>query len=332
MVRRLCFASITGVTSAMLLLFAVVVPAIAASAAPGAGNGLKVSPVTTNITVEPGKQQNITVYVQNVTSATATFQVLINDFTASGDESGTPALLLNNQYAPSHSLKRYVLPIDPITLKAGERKGVNVVIEIPKNVPGGGYFGAVRFAPVASSGGSSNVTLSASVGSLILVRVPGDIKEQMRLVSFDARRSEKGDAGVLFTTGKGLVAVARFQNTGDVQEQPFGKLLLERSGKVLASYEINNTNPRGNVLPDSTRRYSVSLDKVGMFGKYTLVGNFGYGESGQLLSGKTTFYVVPLPAILVVLAAIILVVLAILVLPKLVRGYNQRILQKAGRK
>src|SRR5260221_7076142 len=241
MVRRLRLASLGAIVSSLASLLILAAPAIAANSASGAGNGIKVSPVTTNVTVEPGKSQNVTVYLQNVTGTTATFQVLINDFIANGDESGTPALLLNGQYAPSHSLKRFVAPIDPLTLKAGERKSVNVVITVPKDASGGGYFGAVRFLPVASPGGSNNVTLSASVGSLILLRVPGDIKEQLRLASLEVRHGEKGDAGTFFTGNKGLVVVARFQNSGDVQEQPFGKILLEQGRKVLATYEINNT-------------------------------------------------------------------------------------------
>jgi hypothetical protein len=331
MVRRLWSAGLSVIASSVVLASVLAAPGLAATVPQEAGNGLKVSPVTTNVTIEPGKTKVVTVYVQNVTHATITLQAIVNDFTASGDESGTPALLLNNQYAPSHSLKRYVAPINPVTLKPGEQKTVNAVIAIPANASGGGYFGAVRFMPAASNGNNGNVTLSASVGSLVLVKVPGDIKEELRLLSLDVRHGDKGDPSTLFTSSKGLVAAARFRNSGDVQEQPFGKILLQRNGKTVATYEINNTTPRGNVLPDSTRRFTVGLDKVGAFGKYTLVGNFGYGTNGQLLSGKTDFYVVPVPAILAVLAIIILIILAVLVLPKLVRQYNRRVLQKAGR-
>jgi multisubunit Na+/H+ antiporter MnhC subunit len=90
--------------------------------------------------------------------------------------------------------------------------------------------------------------------------------------------------------------------------------------------------PRGNVLPDSVRKFTVKLDKVGAFGKYTLVGNFGYGNDGQLLSGSTTFYVVPLAAIIIVAAIVILIVFLIFALPKLIRGYNRKIVQRATRR
>lgn len=334
MVRHRVIAWLSGLLAALLFVFTVALPASAATntSIGGTGNGLKISPVTTDITVSAGQSKTVTVYAQNVTTATVTLQVLVNDFTANGDESGTPALLLNsNQYAPSHSLKRFVTPLSNVTLQPGQQKGVNVVISIPANAAAGGYYGAVRFAPAATNT-TSNVTLSASVGSLILVRVPGTIKENVELLSLDVRRSITGSAEAIFTNNKSLTAVARFHNIGDVQEQPFGKVLLKRGSKTLATYEINNTTPRGNVLPGSIRRFGVTLDKVGSFGKYTIIGNFGYGTNGQLLSGQTTFYVVPLAAILLLILVIVAILFLIFVLPRLIRQYNRRIIRKAGRR
>ena len=302
-----------------------------AAAADAGGNGLKISPVVTNLTVNPGQSQTVEVSVQNVTQSDVTLQVIVNDFTASSDESGTPALLLDpGQYAPSHSLKRFIGPIANITVAAGQAKTVPVVITVPKNAAGGGYYGAVRFAPVSASSSGSNVTLAASVGSLILVRVPGDFKEDLRLVGFNAASGASGSPSVIFTGSKGLVASIRFQNEGDVQEQPFGKILLEQGNKQIASFEVNDTTPRGNVLPASIRKFTVNLTKVGAFGKYTLVGNFGYGTNGQLISGKTTFYVIPIWAIIAVVLVIAIIAFFIFGFPRLMRRYNERVIRRAS--
>jgi hypothetical protein len=137
---------------------------------------------------------------------------------------------------------------------------------------------------------------------------------------------------VLFTSNKDLKAAARFENNGNVQEQPFGKIILKKGSKVLQTVEINNTDPRGNVLPDSIRRFEVDLNKVGSFGKYTVQGNFGYGTSGQLLSGETTFYVVPLALIILVAVLILVVLFLIFVLPRLVRRYNRAVVRRASRR
>lgn len=325
-------------------LFTLVATGVApAFAAEGGGNGLKVSPVRTDLTIKPGESQTVTVNVQNVTSADATFKALINDFVAGGSENGQPNLILDaTKYAPSHSLKRYVADVPDVAVPAGETKAVKVVIAIPNDAAGGGYFGAVRFVPAGSSSTDKNVTLSASVGSIILVKVPGDIKEDLQVASFDVRgTAESNNASSFYTSNKPnkdaegnrtpLVAVVRFENKGDVQEQPFGKIVLKKNGKVLQTTEINNTDPKGNVLPDSIRRFSVPLDKVGNFGKYTVEGNFGYGSNGQLLSASSTFYVVPVGIIIAVLVAIGLIVLGIIFVPRAIKRYNARILRRGRR-
>ena len=327
--RRTAFLSslLAGLVLVMVPIYAATASADATSA-----NGMKVSPVASNLTINPGETQSVIVNVQNVTNVTGAYSVSINDFTAApNNESGQPALLLNpGEYAPTHSLKRYVAPIPNVTLKPGEEKAVTVLITIPKGTSGGGYYGAVRFSPVTN--GSSNVNLSASVASLILVRVPGNFKEQLNLASLDARSSVNASASVFFTSGKGLVAAIRFQNAGDVQEQPFGKVLLMQGNKQLAEYEVNDSTPRGNVLPDSIRMFTVPLDKVGAFGKYTLLGNFGYGTNGQLISGQTTFYIVPLPAILGVVAIILVILFFIFVFPRMKRAYDRGVLSRSRRR
>jgi hypothetical protein len=163
------------------------------------------------------------------------------------------------------------------------------------------------------------------------VKVPGNYNEAVELLSFDAGNSG-GGSSVLFTSNKHVVANARFQNSGAVQEQPFGKILLESGTKVLASYEINSTTPRGNVLPGSIRKFTVNLDKVGSFGQYTLIGNFGYGTNGQLLSAKTTFYVIPLPIIGLVILLILIILFLAIGIPKWVRRHDRRVLQRAPRR
>jgi len=293
------------------------------------GNALKISPVRSDLTIKPGVSQTIDVYVQNLTQTKADLHPIVNDFTVNkGNESGQPDIILNeNQSAPTHSLKQYVKAPANFSLQPNEQKDIKVTIAIPATAKAGGYYGAVRFAPV-SSNTDKNVTLSASVGSLILVKVPGDIKEQVSVASFDARKGD--NASSFFISNKGVNGVVRFDNSGDVQEQPFGKILLKnQSGKVLGSYEINNADPRGNVLPDSIRRFDVSLDKLGSFGKFTIEGNFGYGSNGQLLTATKTFYVVPVYIIVLAVAVILLLLFLIFVVPRLVKAYNRRIVSKA---
>ena len=312
----------------LTLAFSTILPAQAATG----GNGLRISPVRSDLIVSPGQSKSLYVSISNVTSEPATLQAVINDFVGNADESGNPSILLDsNQFAPKHSLKRFVSPIPNITLSPGQQKSVQVTLNVPKDAPGGGYFGAIRFSP-ASTASSKNqtVSLAGSVGSLILLKVPGDIKEQVSLSSFDIRQNDNPSS--FFTNSKDLTVTVRFQNLGNIQEAPFGKILVKnRSGKVLSMVELNNTSPPGNVLPDSIRKFPLPIKNIGSLGQYKVEGNFGYGNSGQLLSASTTFYVIPTMFIIIFVLVVALFAFLVFGMPKLVRAYNKSVIRKAGR-
>ena len=321
------FQLIFGAATITLASFAVILSGSASGAQFSSGNGMRVSPVRTDLVMKPGQTQTITVYVQNITNGDEHLKVVTNDF-ISRDESGTPSLLLDGEVNPTHGLKQYLSTPKTLIIPQGKQTEVPVTIKIPQDAAGGGYYGAVRFLPANGSSNSNgdNVSLAGSVASLILVRVPGDIREDLQLASMYATKGDNPSS--FFTTGNGIDAVVRFENKGNVQEQPFGKVALKKGDQTIATYELNKVIPPGNVLPDSIRKFKIDLnDKVGSFGKYTLVGNFGYGENGQLLSASTTFYVVPIYLIVGVLLLIAAVVGLILYL----KNYKKRILRNARR-
>lgn len=301
----------------------------------GDGNALKVSPVRIDVKMDPGTSQEIVITIQNLTNDRAVLRPIVNDFVAAGDESGRPNIILNeNEFAPSHSLKRLVEPLSDINIDAGESRRVAVTINAPNDIAGGGYYGAVRFAP-ATNTGDKNVNLAASVGTLVLLRVAGDITEELNIDSFDVRKKEGegfGKPSLFFMDKSNVNALVRFKNTGNVQVAPFGTISLKRFGKTVADYKVNDGDVRGSVLPDSIRRFNVPLDKLSSFGKYTLSANFGYGETGQLLSAQTTFYIIPLSLILTAIGVVLLLVFLVFGLPRMIRAYNRRVIRRANRR
>ena len=306
----------------------------ARAAAPLATNGYRISPVRTDLTVKPGASTDLTVYIQNASSAVEHLQVIVNDFEAPSDESGNPALLLNGATAPNHSLKKFVsIPGSTFTLQPNQQKPVTVHIAVPVGTTGGGYYGAIRFAPVGASG-DKNVNLNASVASLVLITVPGNITEQLSVAGFGVVQSKDpmtATPRTIFFNNKNLQAIVRFQNSGNIQEQPFGNIILKKGSKTLATYHVNKSDSPGNVLPDSIRRFTVPLDKVGSFGKYKIEGNFGYGSKGQLLTATATFYVIPIIAIIILVLIILLILFLIFGLPRIIRRYNRRVIARANR-
>jgi len=317
--------------AAGILLFLNPLTALAASAPP-ATNGYRLSPVRTDLTISPGASEVVTVYIQNASSAVEDLQVIINDFEAPTNETGNPALLLNGATAPQHSLKQFVsVPTPTFTLQPNQQQAVDVVIKVPAGTTSGGYYGAIRFAPVGANG-NKNVNLSASIASLVLITVPGNLSEHLSIASFGVAQGSSTKTRSFFFSNKNLQAIVRFQNSGNVQEQPFGKVLLKKGSSTLNSYTVNGTDQPGNVLPSSIRLFSVHLDKVGWFGKYKAEGNFGYGSKGQLLSAQATFYVIPVLVIILVILVILLILFIIFGLPRAIRTYNRRVIARANRR
>ena len=274
-----------------------------------AGSGYKIFPVRTDLSINRGSTTTTTVYIQNVSGAVENIQSLFNDFIANPNESGSPDLLLNGQTNPTHGLKQYVTisPMD-FTLQPQAEEAVKVTIAIPKVAAPGGYYGAIRFAPQTTSS-QKNVNLSVSVASLILVKVPGNYYENLSVTSFSA--AQNGNPRAIFTSTKKLQAIMVFQNTGQVQEEPFGKVVLMKGKTQINTFAINQTSPPGNVLPNSSRKFTVNISGANSIGKYTLIGNFGYGSRGQLVSATTTFWVVPLSWIIAFIVLLVLLLLLV---------------------
>jgi hypothetical protein len=323
------------VMSASLVLAPI---SVFAAAPVAATNGYRLSPVRTDLTIKPGASEVVTVYIQNASSAVEHLQVVINDFEAPTNETGNPALLLNGANAPQHSLKQFITVSAPtFTLQPTEQKAVSVLLKIPDGTAAGGYYGAIRFAPVGTNG-NKNVNLSASVASLVLVTVPGNLVEQLSIAGFGVVQASSTTAAsiaqprTIFFNNKNLQALVRFQNSGNVQEQPFGKVLLKKGSTTEGTFAVNDAASPGNVLPNSIRRFTVKINKVGWFGKYKLQGNFGYGSKGQLLTAQSTFYVIPVPIIIAAAIIVLFIVFLIFGLPKLIRRYNRRVITRANRR
>lgn len=284
-------------------------------------NTLKVSPVRTDVQIAKGQSKGVQITVTNLTSTPITVTPIENDFTA-GDENGTPALILDaNTYAPTHSLKRFMTPLGNVTIPAKGSKTIEVVITVPATAQAGGYFGALRFAPV-SADGSSQVSLNASVASLVLLTVPGPTVEQLNLTNFDIQQG--GKSGTDFRTPNGLKAAFRFENKGNIQLAPFGKISVKKDNKVVYETDFNTDAPRDTILPDSARRWEVPLQKIDSFGHYTVLATLTYGSKNQTIDVSKSFWIIPMWMIITAIAVVVLIIAIIVFLIFFLRGRKHR--------
>jgi hypothetical protein len=297
-----------------------------------AGNNLEISPLRTDITLSPGEARSVSVFVKNLDSKPVTLKPIENDFIAGDDEAGIPEIILDeDEFAPTHSLKRFMSPLGVITVQGGERKEVKVVISVPRSASAGGYYGALRFAP-SRPDGTSIVNVSASVASLIVLSVPGNVTESMEMTGFEILQDNKKVTRL--SSAKNVKTAIRLENKGNIQLAPYGVLSVLKGGRAdpVFTANINNIKPAGLVLPDSTRKFEIPIEKLGSFGKYTFKVYLGYGTNNQTIEYEKSIWIVPTTYIVggVVGGAFLILLIVIIVLA--LRSYKKRVLRHARRR
>lgn len=280
--------------------------AVAQSSKPG--SGLSISPLHNQLTLDPGASTSIKITLKNITQNDVVAKAYVNDFTADND-SGNPVIITDpNKQLPT-SIKKFVKTAD-VPLKVGQKKDVTVPVNIPANATPGAYYGIIRYRAIpagANAPGQGQVSLSASVGSIVLIQVKGDLKEQAQLSNLKVYRDN--NSGTFFFQKPNAVGV-EIRNLGNSFVQPFGKVVVTNtSGKQIYSYELNNAQPRANVLPGSKRTFKDSIKGITKPGRYKVSASISFGDGSNVLVSQKTFWYIP-----GWLAALILAVLIILIL------------------
>lgn len=294
------------------------------------GNAFKISPVRTDVTLRPGETRNVPIYVENTESVPATLKPIQNDFIAGDEENGIPAIILNeNEFAPTQSLKRFLSPLEVVTVQPGERKLVNVTITVPEDASAGGYYGALRFAP-ANADGSEVVNVSGSVASLILLTVPGNLVESIELTNYDI--VQDGKLVTRLSSPDDVSVALRFENKGNVHVAPFGALVVTKDGVEVFNAKVNDIKPAGVVLPNSARKYDVPIQNLDNFGKYTFQLVVGYGTNGQTIESERVIWIIPTLYIILAIGGVVGLLVLITIIIIALRAYKKKILRSARRR
>lgn len=291
--------------------------------------GFRISPTREILEIERGDSSTRDIVVRNVTGTTQTARAVVDDFGSSSDESGTPNLLIGEQAVENYaySIKPFIAPLETLTLEPGEEREIPVTYSIPEDTPPGSYFGVVRFVSDSETEeieGQAGVTLNAAVGLVVLIDVPGETVDLLNLV--EASVLKDGSSGSLFSSAPDTYAI-RLQNEGNTFQAPFGRVAVtDWSGNVVHEYELNSAEPRGNVLPDSIRRFENSLENIGSFGRYTVEGNISYGDGGNIITVNTVFWVIPWTQILIISVAVIAIAFGA---TRGLKAYNKRVIEQS---
>ena len=264
-------------------------------AAPFTGKGLTISPPSRELTIKPGESVTETVKITNPTADLLEVFPAAMDFKAK-DDSGEPAFYVPDKDNPGkYALSSWVtFPQGKIALASQQVVNFTYTITVPADAEPGGHYGAVFFAnepPKTDAPASSEVSITSMVGSLVLIRVPGNIKDGAQLLEFDSAKGLYTSSPISFTF--------RIANQGNVHFRPRGEIIIKNwQGKYVESVPVNVQ--QGNVLPDSSRsfheKWAPGKAPIGRFTANLAViyGDSGNTDGAKTLSRTVTFWVLPL--------------------------------------
>lgn len=255
--------------------------------------GISISPLTFEITANPGEKITNVVRIFNNGEGPMSVSMDVEDFSAAG-ERGQVALGTRENH--TYSLARWVT-VEPkeFVLEAKAFKVVEFTIELPANAEPGGHYGSILATTGSAGNTSGGAVVAQKIGALLLLQVPGDVKEGLTVTSLSAPAfSEYGP----------VTLSARFENSGSVHLKPRGFILIKNMlGREVARLDV----PQSNVLPMSARVIDVEFPGKWHFGRYTATLAAIYGSTNEPISFSGSFWVLPWKVSLGVLILLLLV-------------------------
>lgn len=302
---------------------AVVIAATPTTVAPqgSLGQGLEISPPLIEQNANPSQSINFDIKLRNVTKELLIAKATVDDFTAAGED-GVAKPLLNPDETSPYSLKAWIGNIDDQRIEPGKQVTMKLTLEVPKDASPGAHYGIIRYTAVPEGIDTTGVSLSASIGTLLLVNVSGAVEENAKIEEFSI--SQNGKKGTFFEYGP-LTFTERITNTGNTFFKPAGDVIIKNTfGKQVATLKVND--PPGNVLPSSTRKFTQNWDKKNLFGRYKAELTVLYGTSNKTLKQTVVFWVIPYKLIAVILLALIILIVLIRFILK---RYKKRVIAKS---
>jgi len=295
---------------------------------------LTISPVKFELGAYPGQVVRTELLLRNEEKETKTFYSSFANFRAK-EETGKPKFIEEKA-----GLASWFEITPQVVLEPGEQKTIPFSIRIPQDAEPGGHFAAIFWgtSPPAEEG-TSQLTVGAKLGMLVLLRVEGEIKEEGKLLEFGTKDQKR------FFSHLPLNLTFRFENSGNVQLKPKGEIEIKNIfGRTLTVLPANKAE--GSVLPQSIRKFEVEYNPKGTkitekggffeelkrektnfaFGRYTANLNLEYGIAKEKAQASFSFFVIPWR---ILTLAILVLVGIFLLLTKGVKKYNQWIIAKA---
>ena len=242
---------------------------------------LTISPIVFELNSDPGDVITNQIKVYNATDFPQNVSMQIEDFSPIGDEG--QIILEESGDNSTYSLASWagISPTE-FVLGSNQQQIVDFTITVPPNGEPGGHYGSILAQISGGKPEQSGTSVATKRGALILLRVSGNIKEDLIVDTFGTENFQEFGP-VDFDV--------KFKNIGNIHVKPAGFVTItDMFGKQVAEIEI----PQNNVIPEAVRQAGTTWEEEGLIGRYTatLVANYG-SATKQSITAVTTFTVFP---------------------------------------
>lgn len=297
MLKRIFFT----ITSVLMFVFIVGAPKHTQAQAEGA-RSITVIPPSFELFANPGDVINDKIRVRNDSKVATSYSIVTEDFKAVGEE-GSIDLIDEGQSNTSYSLAKWVTPsVKSFSIEPGGEKEVPFSITVPKDAEPGGHYCSVLVKIGGDAQVDTGAAVSSRVGSLILLRVSGNVKEEASIESFNTTQN--------YYKGSPVVFDLRVKDNGNNHIKPKGTIVItDLFGQKVTELPLNGLN----VLPGAVRKMSTEWKfSANLISRYTGTLVATYGQQNKPLSASTSFYVCPTWALIT--GCIIIFIILVMVL------------------
>jgi hypothetical protein len=301
-------------TSLIALLLAI--PFAAQAQTP---EGVEMKPAIIEDRVNPGEVRDFSLSVTNIGSTERTFYFSSLDIKGV-DDRGVPIFATVGEPTPYELSTWLTVPQESVTIPAGEMREFPFRVTVPNEASPGAHFGGVFLDVRPLRLRTSGAGIGFSVGTIVSLRIAGDVVEEARVRSFSTDRLIYNQPRVRFTTN--------VENMGNVLVRPYGQIkIVNMTGREVGTVRVNENV--SHVFPLSERSYDTVWERDGFaFGRYQAMVSLVYGEDGRrTITGTASFWILPVKPILYTIGGFLAMVLVMFFF---VRMYIRKKLREVG--
>ena len=289
---------------------------------------LSISPVTFELSANPGDVLTNQIKVSNLSDGALQLEVKVENIAGTTDQGQVQLTEEETHFSLSSWVKA-----DPpsFTLGAKESRVITYSITVPHNAEPGGHYGSILVGTVASDSlNSTGASTVQRIGSLLLVRVSGQSKEDLVVKRFNVHSFTEQTSEITSADGKTKVLIPKVKpdlpqtsqsyidkgpilfnilthNNGNVHVKPIGFITIRNIfHQKVATLPIDQRN----VFPDMDREVSVVWPRQSLWGMY-YTAELGalYGSLNQTVNAEISFWAFPKVAAIAIGIALLLLLL-----------------------